>query len=94
MGNERMHFLGFLQVLLDDNSLDVTMGDADKIMEETIKRIRELDKARRGFQRETVKMDSKGRISIPMSMRVKKGWGKGDLLEVTYDPNYKGVIVK
>ena len=95
VGKKHIHFYGFLQALLEDNGLsDVTMEDAQQLMDNTVKRIKEMDQARKGFQREVVKMDNKGRVMIPHSFRKRLCWSPGEMREVVYEPRFKGVIVK
>lgn len=70
------------------------MDDAEDLMGEAVKRIVELGEARSGFLRETVKMDGKGRVCVPQSMRIRLGWTPGEYREVEYMPKYKGVLVR
>jgi len=91
---ERVHFYGFLQVLLEDSDLNVSMDDAEALLEEAVNQVMALDKARRGFTREFVKLDTRGRVTIPSKFRTRLGWKIGSMREVVIDENYKGVMVK
>lgn len=91
---ERVHFYGFLQVLLEGKDLRVSMDDAEDLLSEAMKLVKDLDRARRGFNRQLVKLDSKGRVTIPSTFRTRLGWSEGSLREVVLDEEHRAVIVK
>lgn len=94
MTGERVHFYGFLEVILEDSGLDVSMDDAEDLLNGAVKLVKDLDRARRGFSRELVKMDSKGRVTIPSTFRTRLGWREGSMRETLLDENHRAVIIK